>query len=147
MPLAFAHEAGGERIKADFHLLRLRSLKGGKAAREHFATEKSVGRAKGIFRFLTLAMRVNAKVLSWHAGLIGANQIPLVVNAGEMIGGDLPELRLARTQRKIVKLDQSVDDDGLGQEFEDFDLTVRNAGGVKRDRLRNSWKERYSSRR
>ena len=110
-------------IKTNPNPLRLASLERRKAARKHFGDGKiwrPFERNLQLFHAIDACQSEGAKLPS---RLVARDQIPLVVDASEVIRRRAATLRFPCAKGKIVKLHQLAGHHGLRQRFEDIDLT------------------------
>ena len=135
VPLPLGDKSRGEGIKPNSHPLRPVGLERRKASRKHFRYREIRRPLKGNLQVPHAFDACQRERAELSTGMVVADQIPLIIDASEMIGRRAPELGLACAKRKIVKLHQLARHYRRRQHFKDLDLAIGNSRRVKGNRL------------
>ena len=136
VPLAFRNQPCGKIVETNAHDLRFSGFKRGKAAGQHFGCGKirrTFKRSSQIPRLFNSAERKRAQAVSRQ---IVRNEIPLIADAGQMIGFDPAALAGPGAQGAIRKFHDAAGHDSFREQFKNFDLGLGHAGRPERHRFR-----------
>ena len=135
VPLPFPGQPRRKGIKPNPHPINSPRLEGGKTPRQHLGHGKICRTLKRNLLILRGNNPGESKGAQSIPHQIIGNEVPLVANAGEMVGLHLPTFGLGRTQARIIKLHHPARHHRIGQHLKHLDLCLRHSRRPKGHRL------------